>query len=146
MRRSSVVVALLAVVFAGVFAGTAMAHQTKTVGPNGEYSISFGFVTEPIYTNERNGLDIIVRRSDDRSPVSHLEGTMMAEIFSPDGTVSRQLPLRAVWGEEGRYTADIVVTEPGIYTVKLWGFILDLEFEHTFTTHEVTDFAELLFP
>lgn len=146
MRRSLAVVVLLTVALTVVLVGPAAAHETKTVGPNGEYSISFGFVTEPIYTNERNGLDIIVRRSDDRSPVSHLEGTVMAEIYSPDGTVSRQLPLRAVWGEEGRYTADIVLTEPGVYTLRLWGYIFDLEFEQTFSTHEVSEFDELLFP
>src|SRR5690606_24214376 len=94
-----------------------------------------------IYTNERNGLDIIVRRAEDRSPVSHLEGTMMAEIFSPDGSVSRVLPLRAVFGQEGRYTADIVLTEPGVYTVRLWGYILDVEFDELFHTHEVSDIA-----
>lgn len=146
LRRSLSVVALAAAMLVGVLAIPAAAHQTLAVGPNGEYLISFGFVTEPIYTNERNGLDIIVRRADDRSPVSHLEGTMLATIISPDGTASRDLPLRAVWGEEGRYTADIVLTEPGVYHLRLRGFIFDVEFDVTFHTHEVSELAELMFP
>lgn len=145
MRRLSLAALVLALA-AAALAAPAAAHQTKIVGPAGEYTISFGFVTEPIYTNERNGLDIIVRRAEDRSPVSHLEGTMMAEIFSPDGSVSRVLPLRAVFGQEGRYTADIVLTEPGVYTVRLWGYILDVEFDELFHTHEVSDIAALAFP
>lgn len=146
MRRSLGVAALLAVAVAAWLAAPVAAHETKTVGPAGEYRISFGFVTEPIYTNERNGLDIIVRRAEDGSPVSHLEGTLMAEISSPDGAVRRRLPLRAVWGQEGRYTADIVLTQPGVYAVRLWGYIFDVEVDAVFHTHEVSDFAELRFP
>lgn len=145
MRRSLALIVLFAAFF-GVFALPAAAHETKAVGPNGEYLISFGFINEPIYTQERNGLDIIVRRAEDRSPISHLEGTMIATIISPDGTVSRELPLRAVWGAEGRYTADVVLTEPGFYQVRLRGYIFDLEFDTTFTSHEVSAFEELLFP
>ncbi len=95
LRRSLALIVLFAALV-GVFTLPAAAHETKAVGPNGEYLISFGFINEPIYTQERNGLDIIVRHAEDRSPISHLEGTMIATIISPDGTVSRELPLRGV--------------------------------------------------
>lgn len=145
MHRLLAVVVSVAALFLA-FAAPAAAHQTMPVGPNGEYLISFGFFNEPIYTHERNGLDIIVRRADDRSPVSHLEDTMTATIISPDGAESRDLRLRAVWDQEGRYTADIVLTEPGVYRLRLQGFIFDLEFDVTFATHEVHPFDELMFP
>ena len=146
MRRPLAIIALVAVACAGVLAVPAAVHETKAVGADGQYLISFGFVNEPIYTNERNGLDIIVRRADDRQPVSHLEQTIIAEIISPDGAVRRQLPLRAVWGQEGRYTADVVLTEEGIYTVRLHGYIYDVEFDETFASHEVSALADLIFP
>lgn len=146
MGRSLVIATLVVAALVAVLSGPTVAHETKAVGDEGEFLISFGFVVEPIYTNERNGLDIIIRRADDRSPVSHLEQTIVAEIISPDGTSRRQLPLRAVWGEEGRYTADVVLTEPGFYQVRLRGFIFDVELDETFTTHEVSLFEVLMFP
>lgn len=137
---------MFVVVLVAVSALPTMAHSTKAVGQDGEYLISFGFVVEPIYTHERNGLDIIIRRADDGSPVSHLEQTIVAEIVSPDGAARRQLPLRAVWGQEGRYTADVMLTEPGVYQVRLRGFIFDVQFDETFDTHEVSPLADLMFP
>jgi len=126
--------------------GAAEAHQTHAVGPEGEYLVIFGFEKEPIYTEERNGLDLIVRRAADREPVAFLEETLFVEIVSPDGQVRRQLPVRARHGQPGYYTADIVLTQPGVYTVRVWGFIYDVQFDVEFQTHEVAPLAELRFP
>lgn len=146
MRRSFFVTVIALALLAAAVAPSAMAHETKAVGSEGQFLISFGFSREPIYTNDLNGLDIIVRRAADRELVAHLEHSMLAEIIAPDGVTRRQLSLRGVWGEPGVYTADVVLTRPGIYQVRLWGFIDDVEFDETFHSHEVTLLDEVKFP
>lgn len=145
LARWTFVVALFAIGLLAVAPG-ALAHETKMVGPEDEYAISFGFRSEPIYTDTLNGLEIIIRRTSDDERIGFLEQSMLAEIIAPDGVTKRQLTLRGVWGEPGVYTADVVVTEPGFYQVRIWGFINDVEFDETFTTHEVTTLDAIKFP
>lgn len=146
LRRSFVITVIAVALLAAVAAPVALAHSTKAVGSEGQFLISFGFNREPIYTNDLNGLQFIVRRAADGEPVAHLEHSLLAEIIAPDGVSRRQVTLRGVWGEPGEYTADLVLTQPGIYDVRLWGFIDDLEFEETFHSHEVTELDDIKFP
>lgn len=146
MKRFGIKLVMYALVVA-FFAGMALpafAHQTKEVG--GEYLVSVGFLREPIYTGERNGLDLIVRRAVDREPVEYLESTLFAEIIAPDGVTKREMPIRAQHGQPGRYTTDILLTEPGLYKIRIWGYIHHVEFEEVFDLHEVLDIATLRFP
>jgi len=140
---TAVVAALLLLALGG---GAALAHQTKAVGPEGEYLVIVGFEKEPIFTDERNGLDLIIRRAADREPVANLEQTLFVEIIAPDGQARRELPIRARHGQPGSYTADILLSQPGVYTLRIWGYIFDVAFEEEFQTHEVTPLAELRFP
>src|SRR5690606_28751408 len=67
---TAVVAALLLLALGG---GAALAHQTKAVGPEGEYLVIVGFEKEPIFTDERNGLDLIIRdRKSTRLNYSHV--------------------------------------------------------------------------
>lgn len=54
----------------------ALAHDTQTVG-EGEirYEIVIGYVNEPPYTEQLNGLDLIIRTPDDE-PVENLESSL----------------------------------------------------------------------
>jgi len=146
MRR--LIIALLAVwLLCGALGGMPVhAHQTQTVGPNGEYLVIVGFEREPIFTDERNAVDVIVRRAADREPVEHLEQTLFLELIAPDGAARRELPLRARHGQPGYYTADVLLTQPGVYTLRVWGHIFDVEFEAEFHTHDVAPLAQLRFP
>lgn len=129
-----------------LFASLAAAHQTKTVGPEGEqYRVIVGMVKEPAFTEERNGLDLIIRTADDEA-VEGLEGSLNAEITSPDGSVTHTFTLRAQYGKPGYYTDDIVLTQPGEYTLRIWGFIGNVEFDEVFHTHEVREMSSLRFP
>lgn len=127
------------------FSAVASAHQTKAVGDD-EFLVIVGFVSEPIYTDVRNGLDLLIRRADNGEPVEHLESTMFVEIVAPDGETTRMMPLRAQYNQPGRYTSDIVLTEPGQYHVRIWGYIQHVEFDETFHLHDVTALSELRFP
>lgn len=146
LRRLSVVTMLVLVLLMFGAAPSALAHETRAIGAEEDFYVIFGFMREPIYTDHLNGLEVIVQRADDREPVAHLEQSMRAEIIAPDGVTRRQLTLRGVWGEPGVYTADVVLSEPGVYQVRLWGFVNDVQFDETFDTHQVTALEDVKFP
>lgn len=146
VRRVITVFAITLLMLAGLAGSAVQAHQTKAVGPEGQYLVIVGFEREPIYTEERNALNVIIRRAADREPVENLEQTLFAEIISPDGGSRRELPLRAVHGQPGYYASDVVLTEPGEYGLRIWGYIFDVQFDEAFHTHEVTPLSELRFP
>lgn len=125
----------------------ALAHQTRTVGEGDErYNVIVGFVQEPVFTEERNGLDLIIRRTSDNEPVEGLADSLNATITSPDGTQTRTFTLRGQYGKPGYYTDEILLTQPGEYSLRIWGFIGGIEFDETFQTHEVRELSTLRFP
>ena len=124
---------------------TAFAHQTIVVGEEGEqYRVIVGMVREPVFTDERNGLDLIVRRMDDE-PVPGLETSLTATFIAPGGQ-ERRLALRPQWGRPGHYTDDIILTATGTYRIRVSGFIGGVEVDETFATHEVRSLSDLAFP
>ncbi len=124
----------------------ALAHETRVVGPEGNrYRVIVGMVREPAFTDERNGLDLIILRDDNEEPVEGLAESLSAEFTAPNGA-TRTLTLRAQYGRPGYYTDDIILTQPGVYQIRIWGFIGDVEFEEVFETHEVRPLADLRFP
>jgi hypothetical protein len=120
------------------------AHETKVVG--GKYKIIVGMVREPAFTNERNGLDLIVRRNDDNAPVENMERSLSAVLISPDGRTARPLKLRPQFGKPGYYTDDFIMTVPGVYKIRIFGTVSDVTFDETYNTHEVRSLDELKFP
>lgn len=125
----------------------AFAHDTQTVGQGEtQYQVTVGYVNEPPYTGQLNGLDLIIRDMDDQ-PVENLESSLTAELVAPDGEATRELPLRAQYGEPGYYTSDFILTETGAYTFRIAGFIGELEVDLEIPyNHAVEDGAELRFP
>ena len=125
----------------------AFAHETVTVGQGeNQYQVTVGYVNEPPYTEQLNGIDIIIRDMDNQ-PVENLETSLLAEIVSPDGEATRELPLRVQYGKPGSYTSDFILTEPGTYTFRITGFIGELEVELEIPyDHEVEPSSELRFP
>jgi hypothetical protein len=124
-----------------------LAHETVRVGTGDEqYDVVVGFVREPAFTDERTGLDLIIRRAADREGVEGLVGSLEASITSPDGQHTHVFTLRAQWGRPGAYTDDIILTATGVYTIRVWGFIGGVEVDETYQSHEVRDLASLRFP
>lgn len=125
----------------------ASAHDTQTVGQGeNQYQVTVGYVNEPPYTEQFNGIDLIIRDMDDQ-PIENLETSLSAELVSPDGETTRELPLRAQYGEPGAYTSDFILTQPGAYTFRITGFIGELEVNLEIPyDHEVEPASELHFP
>jgi hypothetical protein len=122
------------------------AHEGREVG---EFLITFGWRVEPAYTELLNGPELSIVEHDSEAPVEGLESTLQLEVSF--GPASRVLALRPVFGEPGRYTADLIPTQPGDYTFRLTGLIGDVEVDETFTSADgefstVEPVADIRFP
>lgn len=87
----------------------------------GEYELTIGFRNEPAYQGEPNGLDLRVVNHDTEEPIVGLEETLQVAIIYGEST--QELELRARFGQEGSYTADVLPTQTGDYTWHIWGEI-----------------------
>jgi hypothetical protein len=99
-------------------ASPAAAHGHAEVG---ECELVIGFRDEPAYQGEPNGLSLTVTRHESGEPVNDLADTLRAEISF--GAARQELALRPAFGEEGAYTADVLPTEAGDYTFRIFGDI-----------------------
>ena len=111
----------------------AFAHDTKIVGPEGgkQYKVTVGMLNEPVFSEVRTGLDLIVRDNADDSPVEGLETSLLAEITAPTGE-TRTLTVSPQFGKPGYYKDDYILTMPGTYDIRIYGFIGDLEIDETY--------------
>lgn len=152
-------VLLLLLLMLGLSIVPALAHEGREVG---DYTIVFGWRLEPAYTGLLNGPEIMVTRhshdeaaehADDHTKDDHehtdaeaasdhahteesaavtgLEDTLQIEVSF--GPATRVLNLRAVWGEPGNYTADLMPMMPGDYTFRVFGTIEGVEIDETFS-------------
>ena len=104
------------------------AHGGREVG---EYLFTVGFFVEPAFEGEKNGVDLRVRDLDEE-PVEGVHETLEVEVIQGDQAVV--MPLRAVFNEPGRYTADFFPTVSGPYTFRFFGTIGDLTVDESFTS------------
>lgn len=124
----------------------ALAHDEQTVGEGqNQYTVIFGMASEPAYTDEHNGIDLTVEDAEGHG-VENLAASLSASITAPDGSATRDLTLRPVYNEPGSYTSDLVLTEPGVYSVTFSGLIGETDVDVTFQTHEIAPLTDLNFP
>ncbi len=112
------------------------AHGGREVG---EYQFTVGFFVEPAFEGEKNGVDLRVR-DHDGEPIEGVEKTLEVEVIQGDQTVV--MPLRAVFNDPGRYTADFFPTVAGQYTFRFFGTVGDLAVDESFTS-EVDGFGSV---
>jgi hypothetical protein len=131
MSRNRVLGALLvAVMFALLgIPTTAGAHGHAEVGA---YMLVLGFRNEPAYVGEPNAIELRVTNTKTGEPVEDLADTLHAEIGY--GDARRQLALRPRWGMPGVYTADVIPTAAGDYTVRIGGAIAGTPVDVTLTS------------
>jgi hypothetical protein len=87
----------------------------------GDYELVIGFINEPAYQGQPNGLDLRVTNTKTNEPVKGLEQTLKAEITF--GGAKQELAIEPQWGQDGAYTANIVPTKAGAYTWRIFGDI-----------------------
>ncbi len=151
---------LMAAVALVVVNTSASAHERRDVA-DGQYRFVVGFLEEPAFSGEKNGLDLRVAKLDPAAtpvaegedppttPVEGLESTLQAEVFFADQ--SMPLVISASFGEPGSYESVFFPTQPGDYSFHIFGTIEGVAIDETFTSGPDTfgpmeDPAPLQFP
>jgi len=120
---------LAVVAVLSLLASAAYAHERRTVG---RYQLVVGFIAEPAIEGVKNGVDLRVTNTETTQPVEGLQDTLQVEVtYVPTGT-SRTMRLRAIFGEPGHYTADLIPTAPGHYRFRFFGTIEGVQVNETF--------------
>jgi hypothetical protein len=101
---------------------SALAHERRTIG-NGKYDVVVGWDVEPAYSDFKNAASIRISEagSSPAVPIVGAEKTLKVQIRQ--GAATREFPLRAVFGQQGYYVADIVPTRAGDYQFSFVGAI-----------------------
>ena len=110
-------------------ATAAFAHETRDVG---DYTVTVGFIGEPVHTGEESGLEFRVVRGEE--PVEGLEETLQAEVIY-EGQ-QRDLPISPRFGQPGWYQSVFLPTAAGPYTFRIHGEIKGTPFDESFTSSE----------
>ena len=100
-------------------APAALAHERRDVG---NYQFMVGFITEPAIEGQANGIDLRITDKATQQPVEGVEKTLKAAIAFGGGQ-AKELPLRARFGQQGAYTADLIPTRSGTYIFTFSGTI-----------------------
>jgi len=121
MTRSFRALAALAIIIStlAVTGAVADAHDRRTVG---SYQLVVGFLTEPGYSGQPNGLDLRVSDTRTSQPVEGLEKTLKAEVTF-GGLAALPLTVTARFGQAGAYGGQFVPTKPGTYIFHISGKI-----------------------
>ena len=145
-RTMFVNASLLALVVTLLSLDIAMAHERRTLG---KYQLVVGFLNEPAYLNQMNGIDLRVTNTETNKPVEGLEKTVKAEVIVGGKTLAVNLASR--FGQPGAYAGYFMPTKPGAYIFHFVGDIEGLKFDEKFESGpgrfgEVEDTAALQFP
>ena len=119
--------------FAALFLmpGIALAHERRTVA-NGKYDVVVGWDVEPAYADMKNGAGIRIMDAGTTNPVTGADKTLKIQIRQ--GANTQAFPLRAVFGQNGYYVADILPTRDGDYQWIFTGAINGDAVNETFDT------------
>jgi hypothetical protein len=129
---------------------TALAHERRTIG-NGKYDVVVGWDLEPAYQGIKNGAGIRISEagSNPAVPVMGAEKTLKVQIRQ--GATTKEFPLRAVFGQQGYYVADIVPLREGEFQFTFTGAINEDQVNERFDTadgkfNKVEPISGLQFP
>jgi hypothetical protein len=122
-------VALLCVVV--LVPATALAHERRTIA-NGKYDLTVGWDIEPTYAGLKNSAGIRVMEAGTQTPVEGADKSLKLQIRQ--GASTRDMPLHAVFGQAGYYTADFIPTREGDYRWIFAGTINGDAVNETFDT------------
>src|SRR6185436_10982538 len=107
--------------------GTASAHERRAVGP---YTFVVGFLSEPAFEGDTNGIDLRIMRSGSEAPVEGADKTVKAEVVV--GPSVLPLELRPRFREPGAYNAEFMPTRPGTYSFRFTGTVEGQAVSETF--------------
>lgn len=147
MSRFICALAVVAALLVGIMLpGVAAAHESREVG---NYQFVVGFLNEPAFQEEQNGLSVRITNLTTGEPVENLADTLKAEVIF--GDQQRELALRPVFRDPGHYKSDFYPTAAGAYTFRFSGEIEGTAIDESFTSSpdgfdEVQAPTEVQFP
>ncbi len=143
IARMTLVVGLIALL-ALVSPAAALAHEQRDIA-NGTYHLVVGFLNEPAFVDQQNGLSLRVSKlgaapatptaSDEDAvgtPVEGLADTLKVDVIFGDQTMA--LPLEPEFRDPGAYRAIFFPTAEGDYTFHIFGDIEGTAVDETFTS------------
>lgn len=143
MKRASRVTfaAVLVAAFALLLPMVASAHEHREID-NGKYTFVVGFLNEPAFAGQENGLSLTVTTPDSGTPVANgasaatpvegLEKTLKAEVIYGDQKMD--LPLSPGFGQPGKYQSVFFPMAAGDYSFHIYGEIDGTKVDETFTS------------
>lgn len=114
-----------------VVPGTALAHERRTIA-GGKYDVTVGWDMEPTYADLKNAATIRIMQAGTNTPVTGADSALKLTIRQ--GASTKDFPLRAAFGQDGYYVADIVPTRVGDYQWLFTGSINGDPVNETFDT------------
>jgi hypothetical protein len=140
-------IALGALLVALLLPTPALAHERRDVG---KLQFVVGWINEPTFLGEPNGIDLRITDKASGNPVEGAEKTLKATI-AYGGGAPKELPIRARFGMKGAYTADVIPTKVGSYVFTFTGTVGDQQVNEKFESGpgrfgDVDDPATLQFP
>lgn len=103
-------------------AGSAEAHKT-TYSADGKIKIVWGFLDEPAVTMTKTGLDLILTDNATGAPIDGVTSSSLTVEMHKGDAEWQFKDFGAQYGQHGRYTGVITLTEPGLYVLHLTGTI-----------------------
>lgn len=139
---------LMSATYLLVFPGSVSAHERRNVS---KYEFMVGFIVEPPFEGQKNGVDFRVTDTETKKPVEGAEKTVQVEITHVPSGVSGTFKLRTIFRDPGHYTSDLIPTAPGQYQFRFFGNIEGTPVNETFVSgpgrfNDVGAAAELQFP
>jgi hypothetical protein len=108
--------------------GSASAHERRMVA--GKYTFVVGFLVEPAYVEDANGVSLTVSDLQSNQPVKGVEKTLKVEVSA--GGATKTMDLKTVFGRDGAYKADFIPTKAGGYSFRFFGNIDGTEVNEKF--------------
>lgn len=124
--RTLIAVALLSALLLPV---AVSAHEHRDVG---QYKFVVGFINEPAFEGEQNGIWVSITDKTTQTPMENLAETLKAQVIY--GEQQLDLALEPAWNEKGVYTADFYPTSAGDYTFRFFGDVNGTAIDETFTS------------
>jgi hypothetical protein len=126
---------LLALLTAGVLPQNASAHERRDLS-GGKYQGVVGFLNEPAYQGQLNGLDLTVTSKTEKNadgtakPIEGLEKTLKAQVLAGGKTLD--LTVQSRYNMPGKYAAYFMPTAAGQYRFHIYGTINGEALDETF--------------
>ncbi|MBI3743946.1 MAG: hypothetical protein HY261_06655 [Chloroflexi bacterium] len=143
--RFCVAIALIGAIAASTT--SVFAHEQRDVG---NYHFVVGWIVEPSFEGEKNGVDLRITHTSDKSAVTGADQTLKVDITYTPSNTAKTFAIRGIFNDAGHYTADIVPVLTGQYSFHFKGTLEGNAIDQTFTSGDkfgnIEPISDIQFP